>query len=92
MLVPWRVFFTVTFPMLHRVRGGMVFLRLDDFDPIGLMQLLHASSRLVFFFGKKKHPVFAFETKTGEHKETGKQKNIYLGCCCLCCFLNFLFM
>ena len=54
----------------------MFFLRLDDFDPIGLMQLLHASSRLGGFCGQKKHPVFAFETKTGQDRKTGTEKHI----------------
>ena len=58
-------FFTVTFPIenTNRQMGWDVFLRLDDFDPIGLMQLLHASSRLVDFFSKKKQPVFCFRNK-----------------------------
>jgi len=47
----------------NRQMGWDVFLRLDDFDPIGLMQLLHASSRLVDFFRKKKQPVFCFRNK-----------------------------
>ena len=62
--------------MLHRVRGGMVFLRLDDFDPIGLMQLLHASSRLVFFLAKKNIQFLLSKQKLGNIKKL-ENKKIY---------------
>ena len=94
MLVPWRVcFYGTIFPYLHQPCQMVGCFSLWGWMTLIPLVWCNCSMHLPgwwIFFAKKKHPVFALETQLGKHKETGT-KNIYLGCCWLCCFFN-LFM